>query len=95
MKLLRLVLIFVVIAGFLTAIPLLPGEIPSLFTIPGDILNVFFEHLLFYLTKDPYYTVGDLRPVLCFVFYLILSIIVGIFISVIRANRAALAEGVK
>lgn len=95
MKLLRLALISLVIAGILTVIPLLPGEIPSLFKIPGDILNVFWEHLLFYLTKDPYYTVGDVTPILCFLFYFILSLIVGIFIGVVRANRAKLTEGIK
>lgn len=95
MKLLHLVIVSLVVAGLLVAISSLPFDIPSLLQMPGDILNLFWEQFLFDLTNDPYYSLGDVRPVLCFFFYFVLSLFVGAFTSLVRASRTNFIEGVK
>ena len=75
-------------AGLFAALSRLPHELSSLLRLPGNILNLFWEQLLFEITKDPYFTLGDATPVLTFIFYFILFLVILGLFEVIRAAQA-------
>lgn len=75
-------------AAVCAALSRLPSEIPSLLGLPGNILNVFWEQLLFEITKDPYFTLGDATAVLTFIFYFILFLVILGLFEIIRAAPA-------
>ena len=80
MKFLRVAVISSFLAGVVVLISsTFKGEIAGLLQIPGNIINLLWEEVLFEITKDPYYSLGDGTILFYFLFYLaVFIVIVGI-----------------
>jgi hypothetical protein len=69
----RIFCISAIVAGLIILAGMgIPGEFGSIVFLPGSIIHLMWDVILFELTNDPYYSLGDGTFLFSFIFYLLI-----------------------